>query len=104
MPFSQGLPSDYVYGVEETTPSGSTSYTSAQAAGLPPIAELTHQTPVPPPAAPAPAAPAPSAAPAATPNPKWVYAVNMPSTYPDYAAMAAAGAGLVVTSDDPNAA
>lgn len=37
-------------------------------------------------------------------NPAWVYAVNMPSSYPDYAAMKAAGAGLVVSSDDPNAA
>jgi hypothetical protein len=45
---------------------------------------------------PASAQPAPS-------NPKWVFAVNLPSTYPDYAAMKAAGTGLVVVADDPNA-
>ena len=35
-------------------------------------------------------------------NPSWIYAVNMPSTYPDFAAMRAAGAGLVIADDDPN--
>jgi hypothetical protein len=37
------LPSDYVYGVERTTPSGSTQYVSAQQAGLPAAAQITHQ-------------------------------------------------------------
>jgi hypothetical protein len=40
---------------------------------------------------------------APAPNPQWVFAVNMPSTYPDYAAMKAAGAGIVIVADDPNA-
>jgi hypothetical protein len=35
-------------------------------------------------------------------NPSWIYAVNMPSTYPDFAAMKAAGSGLVIADDDPN--
>jgi hypothetical protein len=39
-----------------------------------------------------------------TSTPTWVFAVNLPSTYPDFAAMKAAGAGLVIVSDDPNAA
>ena len=37
-----GLPSEYVYGVEKTTPSGSTQYVSAQQAGLPAAAQITH--------------------------------------------------------------
>lgn len=36
-------------------------------------------------------------------SPQWVFAVNLPSTYPDYAAMKANNAGLVVVADDPNA-
>lgn len=36
-------------------------------------------------------------------EPNWVFAVNMPSTYPDFAAMKAAGSGIVVVADDPNA-
>jgi hypothetical protein len=47
-------------------------------------------------------APAPSSPPAS--NPSWVFAVNLPSTYPDYSAMKASGSGLVVVADDPNAA
>jgi hypothetical protein len=38
-----GLPSDYVYGVEKATASGSTQYVSAQQAGLPAAAQITHQ-------------------------------------------------------------
>jgi hypothetical protein len=40
---ASGLPSDYVYGVEKVTPSGSTQYVPAQRAGLPPAAQITHQ-------------------------------------------------------------
>jgi hypothetical protein len=37
------LPSDYVFGVEQTTPTGGTQFVSAQQAGLPPAAQITHQ-------------------------------------------------------------
>jgi hypothetical protein len=38
------------------------------------------------------------------PAPAWVFAVNMPSTYPDFAKMKETGQGIVVVADDPNAA
>jgi len=41
-------------------------------------------------------------APSNVPNPGWVFAVNMPSTYPDFAAMSAAGSGIVIELYDPN--
>lgn len=44
-----------------------------------------------------------TSAPGPVQNPGWIYAVNMPSTYPDFAAMAQSGTGIVISSDDPNA-
>jgi hypothetical protein len=83
--------------------------TAANAAGIAPatLQQEYHQsfTPVSPQSGANPAAQQPaSGAPAPVQNPGWIFAVNLPSTYPDYAALRAAGTGLVVVADDPNAA
>jgi hypothetical protein len=47
----------------------------------------------------------PAAAPAASSaaaKPSWVFAVNLPSTYPDFAGMKQSGTGIVIVQDDPN--
>jgi hypothetical protein len=95
------LPSDYYYGVEShDDATGSTSYQSAQAAGvpLPKQYQDDHPNYNPPPPAPPPtggSAPPPA-------SPKWIWAANMPSTYPDLAAMKSTGTGLIIDVNDPN--
>ena len=98
--YKTGLPSEYYQGDETTTATGGTSYQPAQTAGLPAPTDLTGEAPPQNPTYPV--APAYAAPPPAQ-NPTWVFAVNLPSTYPDYAAMKASGSGLVVVADDPNA-
>lgn len=108
------LPAEYYQGVETYDPNtGNVSYQSAQAAQLPAPSDLTHTAPPENPTYPVAPNPQPRATeatstpPAATyapgQSPSWVFAVNLPSTYPDYAAMKDAGSGLVVVADDPNA-
>src|SRR5439155_682375 len=93
------MPLDPGTGVGYGTPEYANEvYRGPVAPQLYPTGTPLNQAPPPPPPQPAPTAAPPPAA-----NPTWVFAVNMPSTYPDYAAMKAAGAGLVVVADDPNA-
>jgi hypothetical protein len=84
---------------------GSTAPQLSTAVYVSPAAQALEQqygiTSSPSPAGPTYGAPA-SPAPAQTQNPQWIFAVNLPSTYPDFSAMRQAGSGLVIVADDPN--